>query len=135
VPDVVIENPILNSPYKAPTRHWRFNDDGITNEIEDGRRKSAYFMPIPASRRRAGAQQELEFAEWTQDRIEETRFVNEIRQELDKWRFAHWPGTTATTRSLLEHWTDIERNRHLYFCQVEAASPASTAVGPSTIRL
>jgi type III restriction enzyme len=49
VPDVVIENPILNSPYKAPTRHWRFNDDGITNEIEDGRRKSAYFMPIPAS--------------------------------------------------------------------------------------
>jgi hypothetical protein len=53
VSDVVIENPILNSPYKAPTRHWRFNDDGITNEIEDGRRKSTYFMPIPASRRRA----------------------------------------------------------------------------------
>jgi type III restriction enzyme len=48
VPDVVIENPILNSPYKAPTRHWKFNDDGITNEIEEGRRKSAYFMPIPS---------------------------------------------------------------------------------------
>ncbi|MFZ0666939.1 MAG: DEAD/DEAH box helicase family protein, partial [Acidimicrobiales bacterium] len=124
MPDVVIENPILNSPYKAPTRHWRFNDDGITNEIEDGRRKSAYFMPIPASRRRAGAQQEMEFAEWTLDRIEETRFVNEIRQELDKWRFAHWPGTTATTRSLLEYWTDPERSTRLYFCQVEAAEAA-----------
>jgi type III restriction enzyme len=67
VADVVIENPILNSPYGRPTRHWKFNDDGITNEIEEGRRASAYFMPIPASRRRAGAQQELEFAEWTQD--------------------------------------------------------------------
>jgi hypothetical protein len=53
VPDVVIENPILNSPYAVPTRHWRFNDDGITDEIEEGRRKSAYFMPIPASRRRS----------------------------------------------------------------------------------
>jgi type III restriction enzyme len=86
--------------------------------------KSAYFMPIPASRRRAGAQQELEFAEWTQDRVEETRFVNEIRQELDKWRFAHWPGTTATTRSRLEDWTDQERSTHLYFCQVETAEAA-----------
>lgn len=120
----MIENPILNSPYAAPTRHWRFNDDGITDEIEEGRRKSAYFMPIPASRRRTSAQQELEFVEWTQDRIEETRFVNEIRQEVDKWRFLHWPGTTATTRSLLEHWVGSERSTHLYFCQVEAAETA-----------
>ena len=124
MPDVIIENPILNSPYTAPDRHWKFNDDGITDEVEEGRRKSAYFMPIPASRRRAGAQQQLEFAEWTQDRIEESRIVNEIRQELDKWRFNHWAGVSATTQSLLEHWTNSERSTHLYYCQVEAAETA-----------
>ncbi len=124
MPDVVIENPILNSPYDAPTRHWRFGDDGITDEVVDGRRRSAYFVPIPASRRRTGAEQQLHFAEWTADRIEETRLVNDIRHELDKWRYSHWSGVTPTTRGLLEHWTNPERERRLYFCQVEAAETA-----------
>ena len=30
MPDVVIENPILNSPYEQPRRRFRFGDDGIT---------------------------------------------------------------------------------------------------------
>jgi hypothetical protein len=29
---VVIENPIINSPFVEPTRHFRFSDEGITNE-------------------------------------------------------------------------------------------------------
>jgi hypothetical protein len=33
MPQVVIENPILNSPFEEPTRHFRFSDDGITDEI------------------------------------------------------------------------------------------------------
>ena len=27
---VVIENPIMNSPFDEPTRHFRFNHEGIT---------------------------------------------------------------------------------------------------------
>jgi len=30
---VVIENPIINSPFDEPTRHFRFSDEGITDEI------------------------------------------------------------------------------------------------------
>jgi hypothetical protein len=37
VPPVVIDNPILNSPFTEPARHFRFDDDGITNEIAEGR--------------------------------------------------------------------------------------------------
>jgi type III restriction enzyme len=33
---VVIENPIINSPFDEPTRHFRFTDEGITNEEVDG---------------------------------------------------------------------------------------------------
>ncbi|NTW76661.1 MAG: hypothetical protein HGB33_02580 [Syntrophaceae bacterium] len=35
---VVIENPIINTPFAEPTRHFRFTDEGITDEIvEDWR--------------------------------------------------------------------------------------------------
>jgi type III restriction enzyme len=42
---VVIENPIINSPFDEPTRHFRFADEGITNEVVDGRRNSSYSSP------------------------------------------------------------------------------------------
>ncbi len=32
-PQIVIENPILNAPFDAPARHFRFDDEGITDEI------------------------------------------------------------------------------------------------------
>ncbi|MEP7310125.1 MAG: hypothetical protein ABJA98_31845 [Acidobacteriota bacterium] len=37
----LIENPILNSAFRAPTRHFKFDEEGITNEIIDGRRPSS----------------------------------------------------------------------------------------------
>jgi type III restriction enzyme len=120
----LIENPILNSAYEAPTRHWKFDDNGITDQVQDGRRPSAYFMPIPAAKRRQAVQAQLEFIEWTKDRIEETRFVNEVRTAVDRWRMERWPGATATTRLLLEHWNDPDRERRLFFCQIEAVETA-----------
>jgi len=30
---VIIENPVINSPFDEPKRHFRFSDEGITNEI------------------------------------------------------------------------------------------------------
>ena len=43
---VVIENPVINSPFEVPARHFRFDEDGITNQIVEGRRLSSYFVPI-----------------------------------------------------------------------------------------
>lgn len=43
---VVIENPVLNSPYKEPTRHFKFTEDGITDEIVEGRRISGVCVPL-----------------------------------------------------------------------------------------
>ena len=43
---VVIENPIINSPFDEPTQHFRFTDEGITDEIIEGRRISSYFVLI-----------------------------------------------------------------------------------------
>ena len=53
-PQIVIESPILNAPFDAPVRHFRFDDEGITDEIVDGRRPSSYFMPIPKAKKIGG---------------------------------------------------------------------------------
>jgi hypothetical protein len=44
---VVIENSVIYSPFEKPQRHFRFTDEGITNEIVEDRRSSACFVPIP----------------------------------------------------------------------------------------
>jgi hypothetical protein len=48
----VIENPVLNSPFVEPKRHFRFGDEGITDEIVEDRRISSYFVPIARPKRR-----------------------------------------------------------------------------------
>ncbi len=119
---VTIENPILNSAYLEPSRHFRFDDDGITEDIIDCRRPSSYFVPIPAARRRGG--QQAFDTEWTRDRVEENDVTNRIRAEIDRWRSQGHPGVSHTTRYLLSHWRDPERDNRLFFCQVEAAETA-----------
>ena len=39
---VVIDNPVINSPFEEPRRHFRFDDGGIIDEIVPGQRLSAY---------------------------------------------------------------------------------------------
>ena len=118
----VIENPILNSAFAEPSRHFRFDDDGITNEVVDERRPSSYFVPIPATKRRGG--QQAFDTEWTQDRVEENEFINRVRDKVAIWRQGGHRHVTPTTRRLLEHWTDPDRGRRLFFCQIEALETA-----------
>ncbi|MBA2273278.1 MAG: DEAD/DEAH box helicase family protein, partial [Actinobacteria bacterium] len=118
----IIENPILNSPYGEPARHFRFSDDGITDEVVGKRRVSSYFVPIPAAKKK-GKQAVLD-TEWTKDRIEENKFINEVRFQVARWRINGRPGTTSVTHQLLDYWTDGERDRKLFFCQIEALETA-----------
>ena len=36
---VIIENPVINSPYDEPKRHFKFTEEGITDEIIEGTRR------------------------------------------------------------------------------------------------
>ena len=76
----VIENPVINSPFTEPARHFRFTDEGISDEIIEERRSSSYFIPI-ARPKKKGKQLALD-TDWTQDRIEENRFVNRVRERV-----------------------------------------------------
>jgi len=121
--DVIIENPVINSPFDEPQRHFRFTDDGITDQIIPSRRSSQYFVPIAQPRKR-GKQLQIQ-TEWTQDRIEENKFINRVRNRVARWREGGWQqGITKTTRRLLEYWTHPDREHRLFFCQIEALETA-----------
>ena len=120
---VVIENPIINSPFDEPTHHFRFSDEGITNEIVDGRRTSSYFVPIAKPKKKGVKQLQFD-TEWTQDRIEENKTVNDIRRRVALWRKGGYVGVTPTTARLIAYWTDPVREKKLFFCQNEALETA-----------
>jgi type III restriction enzyme len=122
VKQVVIENPVINSPFAEPERHFQFTEEGITDQIVKGRRSSSYFIPIAGARKK-GKQLVIE-SEWTRDRIEENQNVNRIRQRVALWRKGGYSGITPVTRRLLEHWTNPERENKLFFCQIEALETA-----------
>jgi type III restriction enzyme len=124
MPQVVIENPILNSPYQEPSRHFKFSDDGITDEIVESRRISSYFVPIAKPHKKSGPRQLILDTEWTQDRVEENTFINRVRDRVAIWRKGNYAGITRTTRDLIEYWSNPERERKLFFCQIEALETA-----------
>lgn len=119
---VVIENPVLNSPFEEPGRHFQFDDEGITNVVVSERRSSSYFVPIARPRKRG--KQLIFDTEWTQDRVEENKAVNRVRQRVKLWRDGGYVGVTPTTKRLLAYWTRPDRERKLFFCQIEAAETA-----------
>ena len=105
-----IANPILNSPYDPPERHFEVGPHGPTGKIKVGRRPSESFIPIAVARKGkkvggGGTQQTIDF-DLTGERREKNSLINELRRDVDLWRQRSYHGTTPTTRKLLEHWAD-----------------------------
>jgi len=117
---VVIENPVINSPFEEPHRHFHFTEEGITNEIVEARRISSYFIPVPRPKKKS-KQQQLSFAtEWTEDRLKDNEFINHVRTRVSRWRRGGYLGITKITSRLLEYWQRADREPRLFFCQIEA---------------
>lgn len=120
---VVIENPILNSPFEEPQRHFRFSDEGITSDVDAGRRASAYFIPIAQPKTKGSKQRELD-ADRPREVVKPNVLVNRVRDRVRHWREGGYVGVTHTTRRLLEYWTAPNRERKLFFCQIESLETA-----------
>ena len=137
------EQPILNSPYEYPRRHWELDDEGQpTQGIVDKRRPARFISPIPKpKKRKAGAQKELVLDEGEGLSSETQRYnvtlINELRSRVDAWRELKNPdqwGVSPETRRLLQHWRHHEFGSiRPFFCQVEAVEIAIwlTEVAPN----
>jgi type III restriction enzyme len=127
------ERPILNSPYAYPARHWELGEDKQpTQRIVDSRRRADFVMPIPAPKKRKGADKQaaLLFDERStqEQQYDHTAVINAVRAEVDKWRALPNPNdwrVTPETARLLQHWRHHAfSNTRPFFCQVEAAETA-----------
>ena len=124
MPDVLIPNPVINTPYREPEWHFAFGKRGITAEKVKGRRESEFFVPVPPPKKKnANEQLVLEQLEVKRER---NTLINAIRAEVSAWRHSHYPGVTSTTARLLAHWQsgDREPTQRLFFCQIEAIETA-----------
>jgi type III restriction enzyme len=129
------DQPILNSPYARPARHWELDNTGQpTQVIKESRRQADFITPIPRPRKQKGTadQASLVFNEGQglsteKQQYDHTAVINAVRGEVDKWRMlpaSAWRVTPETAR-LLQHW----RNHPFsgirpFFCQVEAVETA-----------
>lgn len=95
---------IVNSPFERPRWHWLDSQGSL--KLADGRRPAGYEIFDTRNNTR---------------RTEKLDLVERIRERVDAWRDASYPGITTVTRSLLDHWNDpTARQYPFYFCQLEA---------------
>src|SRR5512137_1199753 len=130
------EQPILNSPYEYPVRHWELDASGQpTQQIIEKRRRAEFITPIPKPRKRkdAAEQKELVFGEGKglsteKQQYDPTSIINQLRQHVDQWRSLpnpnQWQVTPETAR-LLQHWRSYPfASIRPFFCQIEAVETA-----------
>ncbi len=130
------DQPILNSPYGYPSRHWGLDKSGQpTNQIVETRRKAEFITPIPKpkKRRAASEQSEIVFDEGhglstAAQQYDPTPIINQLRRKVDQWREQKNPNdwlVTPETARLLQHWRHYKFNDvRPFFCQVEAVETA-----------
>jgi len=108
---MTIDRLIINSPYTAPSRHWRYERETRLFDLVDGRRPAGYVVALESSK-----------AFDDPGLFVEIPLVNQIRPRVKAWREAGYPGVSSITKRLLEYWRDPEEfeTRRFFFCQLEA---------------
>jgi len=77
-------------------------------------------VPIARPKKKGQKQDSLFETEWIAERIQENKLINDIRHRVGLWRQGGYMGVTPTTARLLAYWTDPDREKKLFFCQIEA---------------
>lgn len=53
--NLFFSQPIINSPYASPNRHWELDNEGQpTQKIKEERRKAEFITPIPKPKKTKG---------------------------------------------------------------------------------
>ena len=99
------EQPILNSPYGYPAKHWELDDQGQpTQQIIENRRGAEFITPIPKPKKRKAAKSQPQFVfdegkglSTQEQQYDVTAMVNEIRRQVDQWRDLRNPNDWRVT--------------------------------------
>jgi type III restriction enzyme len=105
-----IDKLIVNSAFREPECHWKYDIASQSFQKIPGRRPAGYFVAGQ------GANQYNDIGEFI-----ELPVVNMIRPRVKAWRENGCRGVTGVTKKLLEHWNDKEARLYpFFFCQLDA---------------
>ena len=108
-----IKKLIINSPFKEPDQHWKFDKTKKEFVLKEERRPASYI--IASSTHKSYDEFGL---------IKEIPLVNDIRSRIELWRKENYSGLTGVSRRLLEFWKEQSefsgRKYDFFFCQLEA---------------
>ncbi len=107
--DKSVQHLIINSPYEKPTKHLKYSREERKFSLVEGRRPAGYTIASEHSEKFDDPGFFVELPE-----------VNKVRERVDKWRESGYPGVTKVTKELLEYWKKADRDKKLFFCQLEA---------------
>jgi type III restriction enzyme len=107
-----VGNPIICNPFEEPRKHWFYRSNGVP-VLMDERRKASYWY----KNQKSYTSQTSLFATEESD---ELPLVNLLRDDVRRWRESKYEMASPITKKLLEHWNNKERERKLFFCQLEA---------------
>ena len=113
IPIQPVERPILCNPYEEPDAHWVYDTDTGEAIRQPGRRDAGYWYKT--ERTGSGQLQIFREEEW-----DDLPLVNRLRDDVRRWRESNYRNATNVTRELLNHWTREDKERRLFFCQLEA---------------
>ena len=147
--NLFFKQPVLNSPYDYPERHWELDEAGQpTQKIIERRRPADFITPIPKPKKQKGAKKQTEIIfdegkglSTEKQQYQHTAIINAVRQQVDEWRNLPDPNqwlVTPETARLLRHWRHHRfTGIRPFFCQVEALETAIwlTEVAPQAGRI
>ena len=115
IPIQPVERPILCSPYEEPDAHWVYDTETGEASQQRGRREAGYWYKTE----RTGTEQlQMRFVQ--EEERDDLPMVNALRADVKRWRESNYRNATNVTRELLNHWRREDRERRLFFCQLEA---------------
>ncbi len=122
-----VETPVICKPFEEPRQHWEYDRNTGEATKQPGRRPATYWYKL-SQEESLQQKMALHFTEPTGDEIrlelEEGRrdltLVNNLRQDVKRWRESNWEGATNVSKDLLRHWWRKDKARRLFFCQMEA---------------
>lgn len=107
--DKSVQHLIINNPYVKPEKHLEYHREDRRFTLVDGRRPAGYIIATEHSEKFDDPGIFVSLPE-----------VNKIRERVDNWRASGYPGVTRITKELLEYWKRPDRDKKLFFCQLEA---------------
>jgi type III restriction enzyme len=124
----VVDRVVVCDAYQEPERHYQLLSGG-RSKLATGRRPSMRFLASAKDVKGGiagvvGKEAGL-FEDLLASSEQRNDFVNQLRDEVRKWREADYPGTAMVTRRLLEWWFERDEERRatgkrFFFCQQEA---------------